>query len=263
MTRTSAPGRKGRVRGTPHPDCPPSAATGPGRRLPRPHRPLLVVVLLLLLAAPSARAYRTGDPVGLLIRGPGGDRDALRSQMPLFGMDTSASISVELVGGGRGAGVSLAFGSDGGEAGSLPWIEVGGGGGARRTLRSLEVTFVHEGGEVRSVSHVATYAAAADEGGEGAAAAARFAVRYRWVREADVDAGVGLWAMFAAVLAASMALLAGACGTMAHEIADAEGEGEGEGDGDGGPLARGIPVESWPGGGGGAYGARADTSKWQ
>ena len=98
MTRTSAPGRKGRVRGTPHPDCPPSAATGPGRRLPRPHRPLLVVLLLLLLAAPSARAYRTGDPVGLLIRGPGGDRDALRSQMPLFGMDTSASISVELVG---------------------------------------------------------------------------------------------------------------------------------------------------------------------
>jgi len=171
-----------------------------------------LVVLLFQSLANNARAYQTGDPIGLLLRTQSGTQDALRSQMPLFGVETTTTL--KLIGTAsidesrEKLSVALTFGT-GADSKSLPWVDVRDVSGTSRMLTELEVTFVYAEGTIRSISQSATFAPLSDSIGNQ-----KFAIHYRWVEEAGVDLDSGIWGMFVSVLIASLVLLVSACRSM-------------------------------------------------
>ena len=190
------------------------------------------LIACLVCVAP-VRSYQVGSPLPLLIRTPSGTVDALRNQMPLFGVPTSATVGTDTlkppveVGRDRDSGfeswkkklsVSLSFGggaaaSFGERSVSAPWADVFPEG---RVLERLTFTFVFcRDGDLHSVSSRASYIelTKADEDAES-----HFRVEYVWVEEADVDIAGGMTIIMALVLLASLFILVGACGDMRNDI---------------------------------------------
>jgi hypothetical protein len=169
----------------------------------------VLVVLLFLSLVNNIRAYQAGDPVGLLLRTQSGTQDALRSQMPLFGVETTTTLKITGTASSDESreklSVALTFGT-GADSKSLPWVDVRDSG---RMLTELEVTFVYAEGIIRSISQSASFAPLSDSVGNQ-----KFAVQYKWVEEAGVDLDSCMWGMFVSVLIASLVLLVSACGSM-------------------------------------------------
>lgn len=178
-----------------------------------------------------ASAYRMGDVVDTDIRLASGTSDALRSQMPQFGVSSKANFRFEDQ---QDDSFSLQF-EDG--LRGLPWVplvnnrfkgQAGGG------LEKLIVTFVYSksgGGTIHTVLSEAVYQETAARRPQQAGS---FQVQYVWVEEANVHLHAGQAVMFLAVFLASLYFICYSCGLV-------EGDGGGGG---GGPRSN----SDWNGG---------------
>lgn len=181
--------------------------------------------------ATLSHCYKIGSPVPLLIRTPTGTVEALRSQMPLFGVPTAADIGTDSLGPKDGEqrrkklAASFAFGGAGASFGeravSAPWVDVL---TSEKALEQLTVTFVYcRDGDLHSVSSSASFVdlKAADEDQLD-----HFRVEYLWVEEADVDLAGGLTVMMGVVVLVSLVILVRSCGSMGEFDEDDHVEGD-------------------------------------
>lgn len=234
---------------------------------------LLFLPPLLSLVTTAAEAYQAGDPIGLLLRTSEGTRDALRSQMPSFAVDTNVILSVDIdpsrdeSSNNAKLSMALTFGT-GAESKSLPWVDVSdpAASAGGRMLTTLQVTFVYASGGIRSVSQSATFGPLVKSG--SGRNNQKIAVKYIWIEEASIDLDSGLWGMFVSVLVASLILLISACGSMGSSDDDGGGDHSGYASDstygssyNSGPSAANT-AGSWAGAGGGVPAATAG-GKWQ
>jgi len=177
-----------------------------------------------------SHCYKIGTPVPLLIRTPTGTVEALRSQMPLFGVPTAADIETASLSSKdaeqkRKLTASLAFGggasaSFGERAVSAPWVDVLTN---EKALERLTVTFVYcRDGDLHSVSSSASFVdlKTADED-----ALSHFRVEYLWVEEANVDLAGGLTVIMGVIVLVSLVIVVKSCGSMGT-IDEDEGESD-------------------------------------
>jgi len=156
-----------------------------------------LLLFLLLISVPfRCSSYRVGDVVDTIVRTPEESTDALNSQMPLFGVPSSA-IFTELP-----ERLSLAF-----QEGlrPLPWIEMYDH--KKRPLKEMTVTFVYSksgDGTIHAVSSETKYSDARSDS-EG------FRVKYQWKEEEEVDLQSGAVVMFLAVCIVSIIVLLQSC----------------------------------------------------
>jgi len=180
----------------------------------------MLCISIFLMHASRSNGYKMGAPVQMLIRTPTGTVEALRSQMPLFGVPTSASIEksslepkdtkekpkrlvASLTFGGGG---SASFGE---RTVSAPWVDVR---TSDRVLETLTVTFVYcRDGDVHGVSSSGKFVDLkhADE-----ETISRFRVEYVWIEEADIDLTGGLSVTMGVVVLVSLIILVRSCGSM-------------------------------------------------
>lgn len=156
-----------------------------------------IFVLFLLSFPVRCSSYRVGDIVDTILRTAEGSTDVLNSQMPMFGVQSTAVFSE------TPDRFSLAFHEG---LRPLPWIETVDN--TERALKEITVTFVYSesgDGAIHAVSSEATYSKekSSDEG---------FRVRYQWVEEEEVDLQAGSAVMFLAVCIVSIIVLLQSCG---------------------------------------------------
>lgn len=171
-------------------------------------RRVVVHFLVLFLLGVGCTSYRTGDAVGLLIKADYQNIDGLRSQMPIFGVPSSAL--VKDIGMSRRISLSFAEGSR-----STPWFDLVDM--RMRSLRMLTVTFVYSksGGDIHSVTAKEEYSESADAMGQHRNG--QFRLQYNWVEEADVDPAGGATVVFILSLIVSVLILVHACGRIESE----------------------------------------------
>jgi hypothetical protein len=160
---------------------------------------MFLVVAAFLLG--STCAYRVGDAVDTDIRLASGTSDALRSQMPQFGMSSRAEFRFE-----DQESFSLQF-EDG--LRGLPWISLVKFKG--QALEKLVVTFVYSksgGGAIHSVFSEPVY----QETTARPLQTGSFSVNYVWIEEAKVHLHAGQAVMFFAVFLASIYFICFSCG---------------------------------------------------
>lgn len=155
------------------------------------------LLFILLLSLPFySTSYRIGEAVDTILRTPEESTDALTSQMPLFGVPSTAIFTEDV------DRFSLAF-QEGLK--SLAWIPVYNH--KKRPLQELIVTFVYSrsgDGTIYSVSSEAVYSNDKSDN-EG------FRVKYKWVQEEEVDLQAGALVMFVGVCIVSVIVLIQAC----------------------------------------------------
>jgi hypothetical protein len=159
---------------------------------------LHLALLLIILSHPS-HAYRVGDAIDTILQTPSGISDAMRQQMPRFGVSTQAIFE-----GLPASHFSLAF-----EEGfrQLPWVDIVNS--HERALEKIIVTFVYSksgGGAIHSVSSQSTYSSSSDPSNRS------FRADYIWIEEEAVDPNAGAAVMFLATLGAMAVLLLHTCG---------------------------------------------------
>mmetsp|Transcript_7766 Transcript_7766/g.10602 ORF Transcript_7766/g.10602 Transcript_7766/m.10602 type:complete len:263 (-) Transcript_7766:98-886(-) len=186
------------------------------------------IIFSFLLLPPLNDAYRINEAIGLSIRtinpqtSAYEQKEALRSEVPLFGRFTSCKLSLPLKNerGGHysGAGLSLSF-ADGSM--SIPWYNLIRKKGNRRNeeksvLRSLLVNFVYSSdggstGEIHSISSHPVYAPQKKEDDDDLQDEAQVEVVYIWLEEASVDIQGGALVMFIGTLIATLAIVVLVC----------------------------------------------------
>ena len=161
----------------------------------------LVIVLLLLAFLTKGNAYRVGDAVDTLVWTKADTADAMRAQMPQFGMTSSVSFHLN-------DRFSLGF-----EEGlwALPWTET-------KTMRGevldkLLVKFVFSGGVIHSVSSEPVYIRKSKMDSSNSAKRGGLQIDYIWLEEEPVDIIAGASVMFLAALVTSIIFLVQGCGT--------------------------------------------------
>jgi hypothetical protein len=162
----------------------------------------LVMAVSFLLGSTVTTAYRMGDAVDTDIRLASGTSDALRSQMPQFGVNSKANFRFE----DQQDSFSLQF-EDG--LRGLPWVSLVKFKG--QALEKLIVTFVYSksgGGTIHTVLSEPVY----QETSARPQQAGSFQVQYVWVEEANVHLHAGQAVMFLAVLLASLYFICYSCG---------------------------------------------------
>jgi hypothetical protein len=165
----------------------------------------LVVVFLLLPFLTKGDSYRLGDAVDTLVWTKRDTADAMRAQMPQFGITSSVSFNLR-------DRFSLGF-----EEGlwALPWTETKTTRG--HLLDKLLVKFVYSGGVIHSVSSEPIYIQMPTTTGSSIKRGA-LKIDYIWLEEEPVDIIMGASVMFLAALVASIIFLVQGCG-----IADSSG----------------------------------------
>ena len=165
-------------------------------------RSLVIVLLLLAFLTKGNNAYRVGDAVDTLVWTKADTADAMRSQMPQFGMTSSVSFHLK-------DRFSLGF-----EEGlwALPWTET-------KTMRGevldkLLVKFVFSGGVIHSVSSEPVYIRKNKlDSAKSAKGVGVLEIDYIWLEEEPVDIIMGASVMFLAALVTSIIFLVQGCGT--------------------------------------------------
>ena len=154
-------------------------------------------VLLLLASCPfQGTSYLVGDVVDTIVRTPDETTDALNSQMPVFGVPSTAVFPE------TPERLSLSFHEG---LRQLPWIETMDS--KKRPLKEITVTFLYSksgDGAIHAVSSETTYDddKSTDEG---------FRVRYKWVEEEEVDLQSGSIVMFLVVFVVCIIILVQSC----------------------------------------------------
>jgi len=168
--------------------------------------PLLLLVLLIACSIQPCTAYRMGDAVDTDIRYDSEQKNALRSQMPTFGVSSTADMVLPV----DASQFSLQF-EDG--LRGLPWTFMSHKYN-NNILKQLVVTFVYSksgGGSIHScqISNVVyetpTVNAAVVQTGT-------FRIQYVWVPEAVVHWQAGQAVMFLAVFCMSLFFVCFSCG---------------------------------------------------
>jgi hypothetical protein len=162
----------------------------------------LVVVFLLLACLTKGNAYRVGDAVDTLVWMKAGTADAMRAQMPQFGMTSTVTFPQ------LNDRFSLGF-----EEGlwTLPWTETKTTRG--EILDKLLVKFVYSGGVIHSVSSEGEYIRKAKgDTAKGKGGGGPLQVQYLWLEEEPVDIITGASVMFLAALVTSFIFLLQGCG---------------------------------------------------
>jgi hypothetical protein len=178
----------------------------------------LMLAASLFLGSTVTTAYRMGDAVDTDIRLTSGTSDALRSQMPQFGVNSKANFRFEDQ---QADSFSLQF-EDG--LRGLPWVSLVKFKG--QALEKLIVTFVYSksgGGTIHTVLSEPVYQEMAARPQQ----AGSFQVQYVWVEEANVHLHAGQAVMFLAVFLASLYFICYSCGLV-------EGDGPRNSDRNGG-----------------------------
>lgn len=163
---------------------------------------LVVACFMLLGSCHNVDAYRMGDAVDTDIRLASGTQDALRSQMPQFGVSSKANFRFE----DQQDSFSLQF-EDG--LRGLPWVSLVKFKG--QALEKLVVTFVYSksgGGTIHTVLSEPVYQETAARPQQ----AGSFQVQYVWVEEANVHLHAGQAVMFLFVFLASLYFICYSCG---------------------------------------------------
>jgi hypothetical protein len=156
------------------------------------------LVSLALFSTSPLNAYRVGDAVDTIVWTKAGAKDAMRSQMPLFGI--SNKINVPRFDG------PFSFGFEEGLH-SLPWMEAY----EARYVEKMVVTFIFSTsgvGAIHSVSSEPVMRSRVDKSDHPK----EFQIEYKWVEEEPVDIQAGVGAMFLATLVLSIIFLLQACG---------------------------------------------------
>lgn len=176
---------------------------------------LTAVAVMLWNPIPCCLAYRVGDPIDTVVWTtlPGGTVDraeAMRAQMPSFGISNSASFPQ------LRDRFSLGF-----EEGlwGLPWTEVKNLMG--ETLDTLTVTFVYSksgGGAIHSVTSAPKFRSRGEE-----PSSSQLRIEYQWMEEEPVDIQSGSTLMFLATLISAVIFLTQACG-LGDDMGDADDE---------------------------------------
>ena len=176
---------------------------------------LLTIIAVLLLTILSQQtivvvvdAYRLGDAIDTEILTP---KDSIaqhapkRSQMPIFGVDTSTTFGPIM-----DSKFSIHF-EEGFRA--LPWINtqsfLGG------TLEKVEITFVFSrsgGGEIHSLSSHPIYSSTNNKKGPATVTGEEIVVEYKWIEEEAVDINGGAFVLFLAIFVSSLFMLVDLCG---------------------------------------------------
>lgn len=157
-----------------------------------------LLLLVLLLSFPShGTCYRVGDVVDTIVRTSEESTDTLNSQMPLFGVPSTALFTEAP----PESSFTLAF-QEGMRP--LPWIELKNH--KKQPLKQVIVTFVYSksgDGTIHAVSSETIYEKDNDEEG--------FRVKYQWVEEEEVDLQSGSIAMFIGVCIVFIIVLIQSC----------------------------------------------------
>lgn len=159
----------------------------------------VLLFLLLLLSFPlDCTCYRVGDVVDTIIKTSKESTDALNSQMPMFGVSSTALFTEAP----SDTSFSLAF-QEGMRP--LPWIEMVNH--KKVPLKEVIVTFVYSksgDGTIHAVSSETIYDKNSNQE-EG------FRVKYQWIEEEEVDLQSGSIAMFLGVCVVSIMVLVQSC----------------------------------------------------
>lgn len=163
-----------------------------------------LLLLSLLSFSLYCTGYRVGDVVDTIVKTSEQSTDALNSQMPMFGVPTTAIFSEAP----SDSSFSLAF-QEGMRP--LPWMEMVNH--KKQPLKEVIVTFVYSksgDGAIHAVSSETIYSENKDVEG--------FRVKYQWVEEEEVDLQSGSIVMFLGVLIASLVVLIQSCGGAGFDI---------------------------------------------
>lgn len=162
-------------------------------------------LIALLLLPWNLDAYRIGDTIDTEIWTPkdyaAGEYAPKRGQMPVFGMDTTATFS------GLPERFSISF-EEGFRA--LPWMNGKDSRGA--PLEKVEVTFVYStsgGGEIHSLASRPIYRTDNKKSNQRDG---EISVEYKWIEEEAVDLDSGAFIMFLSVFIVSVFFLIDLCG---------------------------------------------------
>jgi len=153
--------------------------------------PLAVIVLLLFSFFSAGSSYQIGDAVDTDVVSNFRTEDALRNQMPVFGLPSTTMFHLPGV-----QQFSLRF-----EEGLRPLPTI-----STKALEKVEVTFVYSksgDGTIHSVTSKASYSSRPHKKG--------FRVHYEWVEEEKVDIVAGAAVMFMATFLATVVILIQAC----------------------------------------------------
>lgn len=149
-------------------------------------------VLILLLVGKYSNGYRIGDNVDTILWTKNGASTVKRTEMPLFGEFSRATIDIK-------QGI-FSFGFEDGLH-MLPWIEA-------KDLKKIVVTFVFSRSGSGSIHSISTSSE------RGASDENSFEIEYRWEEEAPVEILSGVCAMLLASLVASVFFLLQTCSTV-------------------------------------------------
>ena len=188
----------------------------PKRRIRRsfsPPRCLLFILLVLV----GAFGYRVGDDVDTELSIDGlPPSDVLRSQMPYFGVDSTANFQIKPISYIFDRRMALSF-LDG--LWGLPTTYLTNSRG--EGLVSILVTFVYSksgSGVIHSVSSVPTYSSDGNDS---------YVVRvdYKWVEEEDIYMNAGQAIMFMVTFLVGVFILIASCGLLEDPVPDPQSLG--------------------------------------
>jgi hypothetical protein len=171
-------------------------------------RKFIVLALILISSSVANAAYRIGDTVDTLVWTSRETTDAMRAQMPLFGLSNSVTFPQ--------LREKFSLGFDQG-LWALPWLELS---NRRGHVDKLIVTFVYSsnGGTIHAVSSEVVYHQPGDKSGQ-------LKVEYVWREEEPVDITAGSSVMFLAVMIVSVIFLVQSCGIVDEEEGDTHQDG--------------------------------------
>lgn len=187
------------------------------------------LLLFLCLGAAIASAYRTGDAVDTDVVMDGWPWDALRSQMPKFGINTKVHFDMDLTSQGgsdeeeeegrRYRTFALLFEDGLRSIETRPYEKNNIWRGQGQTLERVLVKFIYSKsgtGMIHSVSSTAVYKSASTASSSSSSNSnsnsRRFRVEYEWQEEEAVRLTVGSVVMFLAVFLSSIVFLFHTCG---------------------------------------------------
>ena len=167
---------------------------------------LRLVLSFLLLSLAHCVAYRVGDAVDTMLRTSLEAKEALRSQMPMFGVNSIAEFK------GSPRSFSLSF-----EEGlrALPWFDLKNSRG--NPLEYVTVTFVYSrsgDGSIHAISSSASYSSKRGKTADGDG----FQVKYTWIEEEGVDVAGGSAVMMLATLIVAIVFFLQMCSTGIDEL---------------------------------------------
>lgn len=159
------------------------------------------------LLLPGSMAYRLGDAVDTDVAMDGFLWDALRSQMPKFGINTKVYFEMDLPDDGREYRTFALLFEDGLRSiETRPYQKTW----SKEYLERVNIKFIYSKsgtGMIHSVSSTAVY-----KSNPSATGARRFRVEYEWQEEEAVRLAVGSIVMFLAVFISSIVFLFETCG---------------------------------------------------